>query len=241
MRDEYLVDKINYRGYAIRIEQDSDPMSPDDWDNLCSRACWHRDYTLSSNDVETRTDNRDKKVDYYFGEPEEFQQFCKDNKVLVMNLRLYDHSGITISVSNEYPYNDRWDSGQVGWIFVTYENIRKEYGVKKVTKKVLEKARNTMLAEVETFDNYLTGSVYGFRVVKENEEDADFDPMDNLDSCWGFYGREGIKDAVAEAKSSIDFEIKKQRKEHAEKIKMWIRSKVPLEYREPMNELFYNY
>lgn len=42
-------------------------------------------------------------------------------------LWLYDHSGITMSCgARTYPYNDRWDSGQVGWIVALKETIMAE-------------------------------------------------------------------------------------------------------------------
>lgn len=231
MRDEYLVEKISYRGYVIKIMQDEDPQY--DFSELGSRVCWHSKYSLSSNNISTRTDNQNKtdkyKENYNFEEPEDFQQFCKENKVLAFPLYLYDHSGITISMSNGYPYNDCFDAGQIGWVFVTYEEIRKEYSVKKVTKKLLEKAKAILAEEVKTFDDYLRGNVYGFVA-----ETAD---GEHIDSCWGFYGDTDYP--IAEAKSAIDWEIKDQRKKHAEKIKNWIKNKVPLEYREPIAKELY--
>lgn len=222
---------ISYRGCRIKIMQDEDAQY--DFSELGSRVCWHRNYILSSSNVSTRTDNRNKtdkyKENYSFEEPEDFQQFCKENKVLVFPLWLYDHSGITISMNYSYPYNDKWDSGQVGWVFVTYEEIRKEFKAKKVTKKLLEKTGKILEGEVKTFDDYLRGNVYGFIAETEDGE--------HIDSCWGFYG--DTKYPIAEAKSSIDWYIKDQRKKHAEKIKNWIKSKVPLEYREPTKEELY--
>jgi len=237
MRDEYLVEKIPYRGYVIKIMQDSDPQF--DFDLLSSRVCWHRNYTLSSDNIETRTDNKRRKQTSYkdvlsFEAPEDFQQFCKENKVLVFSLFLYDHSGITISME---PFSCPWDSGQCGWVFVTYEEIRKEYKVKKVTKKLLKKVEEVIQGEVKLFDNYLTGEVYGFVIEKENGEESGMNPMEVIDSCWGFYGDTDYM--IGEAKSSIDYQIKIDRKSTQKKIKTRIKNKAPLEYREPIEENLY--
>ena len=50
--------------------------------------------------------------------------------------------------------------------------------------------------EVETYDDYLTGNVCGFVVEDDDGE--------HVDSCWGFYGTEGQKEAMSEAKGIVD-------------------------------------
>ncbi len=224
MRDEYLVKDISYRGCRIKIMQDDDPQY--NFDELSSRVCWNRNYTLSSDNISTRTDNQNKKRTTYenvfhFEEPEDFLKFCKGEKVLVFPLKVYEHGGITISMSNGYPYNDRYVSGQIGWVFVTYEQIRKEYKVKNITKKLLKRVEEIIKAEVKTFNDYLIGDVYGFVAETKDGE--------HINSCWGFYGDTDYP--IAEAKQSIDWHIKEQRKKHEEKIKNWIKHKVPLKYR----------
>jgi hypothetical protein len=98
---------------------------------------------------------------------------------IVMPLYLYDHSGQTISTK---PFGCRWDSGQVGFIYVSRKKLLEEYGGKKVTKKMLETATKVLLAEVEVYDHYIRGDVYGFK-----EYDAD---GKEVDSCYGFYGED---------------------------------------------------
>ncbi len=60
-----------------------------------------------------------------------------------------------------------------------------------------------MVAEVENYDMYLTGQIYGYMVepVDANKN------IECDDSCWGFYGDEGIKQIISEAKSGINFAI----------------------------------
>ncbi len=31
-----------------------------------------------------------------------------------------------------------WDSGQVGWVFVSKKKVREEYGVKRITESLVE-------------------------------------------------------------------------------------------------------
>ena len=106
-----------------------------------------------------------------------------------------------MSTGREYPFNCPWDSGQVGYIFVTKEAVRKEYSCKHITKKTLDKARELLQGEVKEYDLYLTGEVYGYKLFRVND---DFDPDsddpeecgEELDSCWGFLGDEYIKQEI---------------------------------------------
>jgi hypothetical protein len=114
-----------------------------------------------------------------------------DKGGVVLPLYLYDHSGITISTS---PFSCPWDSGQVGFIYVTADSIRKEYSVKRISKKTRELATSCLEQEVKTYDEYLTGQVYGFIV---EDEEGNY-----LDSCWGFYGLEYCREQAIESAKS---------------------------------------
>ena len=54
----------------------------------------------------------------------------------------------------------------LGYIYVTKENVRKEYGVKRVTRKIIEKVTKLLECEVQEYDHYLTGNVYGYEITK---------------------------------------------------------------------------
>ncbi len=54
-----------------------------------------------------------------------------------------------------------------------------------------------------------------------------------MDSCWGFYGDSGIKEAMSEGRSIIDYTIKKRISIHIQQVKTWIKNKVPLYARSP--------
>jgi hypothetical protein len=66
---------------------------------------------------------------------------------------MYDHGGITISYK---PFSCPFDSGQVGWIFMNKDRVRREFGVKRISKKVMDKVRSALIAEIEEYDEYLT-------------------------------------------------------------------------------------
>jgi hypothetical protein len=201
MNSEYVVSQEQIGKYTVKVLLDENPESPREWDNFGVMICWHNRYNLGD-------DNGKGNCQRQFPEPEDFTEFEKENKLIKLPLRLYEHSGISMSTSNSYPYNDIWDSGQVGWIFITYENIKKKFNCKRITKTIKEKVINNLIGEVKTYDAYLTGQVYGFRV--EDEEG------NNVDSCWGFYGKE---DCLQEGISMAQWNIQNDIKEHCKKVR----------------------
>jgi hypothetical protein len=157
-----------FGNYNIRVMADSDPESPREWDNLGTMVCWHSRYNLGDVDG-----NRE------YESPEAFLEEIGD--AIVLPLYLYDHSGITMNTTG---FSCPWDSGQVGFIYITLDKVRKEYGWKKITKKRREQIEKYLTGEVETYDMYLRGEVYGFNITRNDEDGEEVD----IDSCWGFYG-----------------------------------------------------
>ena len=102
---------------------------------------------------------------------------------------LYDHSGLTISCGERvYPYNDQWDSSCLGWIFVSKETMLREAGATEDTWR--EHGFAILRGEVEEYDQYLRGDVYGYTlyVSDSSEDDESPDWEETGDSCCGFYG-----------------------------------------------------
>jgi hypothetical protein len=102
-----------------------------------------------------------------------------------------------VSTSNCYPYNDRWDSCCVGFIYVTKEKILKEIAnANEVNWTAI--ADEVIENEMDTYDQYVRGEVYGFRLEKKvktqdlcphcGEVIREYDDMEDIDSCGGFYG-----------------------------------------------------
>lgn len=78
---------------------------------------------------------------------------------------MYEHSGIRIKIGSFYGLlpqgHAEFDSGQIGFIYVDEETMKKE----KLTKK---KAGEILRKEVEIYDDYVSGDVLGFGVDKKN-------------------------------------------------------------------------
>jgi hypothetical protein len=115
---------------------------------------------------------------------EEIQEIIEDQNFVTLPLFLYDHSGITMKTTK---FSCPWDSGQIGIIYISKQDIIKEYGAFNKENKL--KAIDYMRCEVKTYDNYLTGNIYGFQLVeKKTCECCSNVDEEVIDSCWGLNG-----------------------------------------------------
>ncbi len=110
---------------------------------------------------------------------------------------------ITINTSG---YSCPWDSGQLGLIYVSKEKVRQEYGIKRVTRFWEEKIKGYLALEVKTFDEFLTGQVYGYRIFEvpegvdpEELSDEEVEELEEVDSLWGIYGEDYAEQAAKES------------------------------------------
>ena len=166
-------------GKILEIHYHESPESPRDWDNLGIVACPTRKYALSDEgapDLSPDACGCDS-----WDEVENYLIKHHDAKV-ILPIYMYDHSGITINTTG---FSCGWDSGQVGFIYATAEKIKLEYSCKRITKKTLDRVEEILQSEIKTYDQYVTGDVYGFRLMTIDRET---DEREEEDACWGFYG-----------------------------------------------------
>jgi hypothetical protein len=168
---------LTYKDWTIELHNEDDAESPREWDNLGTMACFHNRYNLGD-----KHDFADAE-----GLTEAMQKLTKKGGI-VLPLYLYDHSGITMATK---PFGDRWDSGQVGYIYVTQDRIMNEYGA--TDQAAYNKARHLLEGEVNDYDKYLRGEVYYVVVTSPDCKISE--------SISGFYDE---KDAIADAKEMID-------------------------------------
>jgi len=204
------IETIEYRGHTIDMYYDHDPMQPDDWGNDdCFLVYDHRQFY-----VERKGFDPQDIVDHI----QETRRWFYDG-YYVFPVYAYIHSGVTLSMGrSSYPFTCPWDTSFRGFALV--KRMKGWSYSKKQAEKIAESV-------VQEWDHYCTGQVYGYSV-----DDGEGD------SCWGYYGPEGYKDAVSEAKHSIDYQIEKDKKSQWEYLKTMIRNKVPFEIRKPC--LIYN-
>jgi hypothetical protein len=183
-----MEDTIKYRGHIIKILHDENAMNPREYsDHLGIMACSHKRYSIGDSNTDVNFSD--------FTSWWEAENFIRKalHGILIMPIYMYDHSGQSISLSQEYPYNDPWDAGQIGFIFTTKARIREWYGKKLVSKKSLERAKKMLEFEITEYDQWMRGDVYGY-VIEDKEGNE-------VESCWGFYGTEYC---LKEAKGTVD-------------------------------------
>jgi len=186
--------------YNLKIEKDDYPESPRTWDNIGTMVCAHSRYKLG--DVQ-KSDSDDVLAQIAVNLDIDTQQFengdMTDEELLekiksegyILPLNLYDHSGITMSTKG---FADKWDSGQVGFIYVSKNELYNKHGINQeylnahaewTNGRTLDKVAEDILSgEVETYDTYLRGNVYQY-TLEELDEDGE---VISEDSCSGFFG-----------------------------------------------------
>ena len=89
----------------------------------------------------------------------------------------YSHSGLTISLK---PFQCQFDSGVLGFVIVTRQDILDLLGNKRVTKKLINQAISQIESEIEILNQYIIGDTWGVQLL-------DCDGAE-YDSCYGYFG-----------------------------------------------------
>lgn len=204
------IETIIYKGYSIEIYQDESADDPRNWGNLATFAAFHRRYKIGDS--------------HRFEDIAALKDYLKRNAAIYLPVYMYDHSGVCLNTTG---FSCAWDSGQVGYIYALKEDIKKEFGVKRISRKLKTRVLDILRGEIETYDQYMCGDVYGYRIKNKDGE--------VVDSCWGFYGDDHEKsDLIHQAKSQINWCVREQIKTHINQVKTWIKNRVPLHYRIPL-------
>ena len=176
---------IENEKYKLEIFDDLNPCSPREFDNLGTMVCFHRRYNLGD---ETEL----KSSDFSSWEELESYLYKEEDALIAIPVFMYDHSGLWINTTG---FSCPWDSGQVGYIYISKEKVRREYSCKRISKKLKEMIREMLCSEVDLYNDYLCGNVYGFTLTnKENAEE--------IDSSCGFYGTDYIENGIFDYVSS---------------------------------------
>lgn len=203
-----LIQNKDGEEFLLTIYNDVDSSNPrEDNDNLCSIYCFLRHYKLGDKHnyqnaqkflcelCKQYTDiNEDilEDLDWH----EMYSRLSKSDKIAIKTIRYYDHGGISLSLSDKYPYNDRWDSGMAGFVFIDKETVFKEqlclintdrYGNAIYEEHIHEKtsptysvatiplteenwkeiAYHNMDMEIKTYNQYLQNDIYWYSLEKK--------------------------------------------------------------------------
>ena len=195
--------EIEYKGHTIKIVYDENYDSPDSWgDENLFLVGYHRDFWVDrakrtkegkreggiSEGLAQSIFNNGKYEDGSIND--EAKNYLK--KYHIFPLSAYIHSGVRLYLGTHKVC--QWDSCQVGLVFAS-----------KSERKTRKKALKCVEGLIKTWNQYLSGEICGFQIEDESGE--------QIDSCYGFYGDEGIEQAISYAKSNIDY-VEKEYKEN---------------------------
>lgn len=184
-----VIKEIKAGNKILRIMQDESPDDPRSWDNLAKMIFVGKHKSLGDKHSFEFNGNYNSRKDFIEKGEIELKKHFKD-VAIIKAVHLYEHSGTSISTSMSYPFDCKWDAGTIGFAIVTKADIKKEFGVKRVTKELLKKAENILDGEVETLNQYVSGDVYGFEILEVSICEKGCEHETSLDSVWGFYGND---------------------------------------------------
>lgn len=172
--------------YTVEVKNDEFPPNPRvEYDNLATLALCHSRYNLGDLGVKSAAD---------FNSTIEFKNYLVKElgAVVIVPVFMYDHSGISLSTK---PFTCPWDSSWVGFAYITKEKLLAEFGGIRATPALKTKAESIIIQEVQTYNEYLSGECYYYRICDEDNEE--------VESCYGFYGFKYCAEAATEALQSL--------------------------------------
>lgn len=209
--NEKIVDNSpkTYKLVVERVEDNYGFDSPREWDNLGTMICWHRRYCLGDNhnydepyrlmehlaymsdeDEAEKLENKWNNYEISEGKYVEELQKIAEKEFMILPLYLYDHGILRMSVGD---FGDKWDSGQVGFIYVSYKTIEEECGLNR--EQAIKRAEEVLKSEVKVYDNYLVGDVYE-AIIEEYDFEGNY--IGEYDRCGGFYGDDIYENGIAD-------------------------------------------
>jgi hypothetical protein len=155
----------NYKnGFRLVIERDYEcSHNPREDECLGTMVCFHKRYVLG-----------DK---HEFESPQELDNWLKANEknlACVLPIYMYDHTSLAFSTT---PFSCPFDSGQLGYVYVTNEKARQSFCQDNVPKQKIEEVLNQ---ELQDYQKYINGEqeFYHFAIYDSNNK--------QIDSCTGF-------------------------------------------------------
>lgn len=178
------LEEYDHAGCTIALYYDDDAMSPREWDQLGTIISWGRASFVG--DESTTYEPYD--TDYSTARwAVRIRREREATVVIPLRFNDYRASGSELVVAQS------WDDANAV-ILDTPRGREMCWGTPAPTR---EQTRDALEAEVEEMNTYLHGEVYGWAVEADGI---------TIDSCWGFMGDDGLREAKNQAESRAEDE-----------------------------------
>lgn len=207
-----IIETLTIDGYAVEIYHDPDVEHPRAWcsSTLCTA---HRRYDFGGESLSGDAASIEEAFAEHLAD-----KGLTERDVIWLPVYGFEHSGLALGCT---PFGDRWDSGQVGYIYVSRADIRREFKVKRISHKLEGIIQDRLRSEIEELSAWANGETYYFAIPA----------LDDL-SIGGFYGSDHeASGLLSAARSEIRHAIRQKRRAHYTRLKRLIHAGVPLQYR----------
>lgn len=154
------------------IVVDTDPMSPREDCNLGKILYTSSRYILGDEQVS----------------PDKINNIMNSEDYIYLPVYAYIHGGVALNTTG---FSCPWDSGMSGIIYMSKDDIRSQFNKKRISPKLYNQVLDILRGEIDIYNKYLNGDVYGYEIVNDNG--------DIVDSCYGYYGSEEAEIAAKDA------------------------------------------
>lgn len=169
----------------LKIFVDDCPESPREWSNLGYFISIDRNYYSPDNndvliDIINSTQNIAGDIDEHMKLiKKEIKEQMGEKVLYISPVTKYEHSAVYYRLGEVHGFDYSCNS-----FYIVTDRTQKIFGTpKKLFEKVIKN-------ELETYNSYINGEVYGYILYDENGE--------KIDSCYGFYYIEDIKENLPE-------------------------------------------
>lgn len=176
------IESYEHAGCTIKLHYDDDPMSPREWDQLGTIITWGRERGWGDEDLRYEPDDTDYSTIRW---AVRIRREREATVVVPVVLADYGSSGTCTYVT------DSWEDANA--VIIDTPEGREMTGV------LPEHVRDVLCAEIDEMAMWAAGEVYGYVVEKDGEL---------LNSCWGFMGDDGLREAKSQAEGYAEDEAR---------------------------------
>lgn len=168
----------------VSVNLDDDAINPREDCNLCLMSLFVRNHTLPQEIEGLDT--------YDFVDYDEMEAELKRQFPVVVRVYGYLHGGL---VFNTAPFACTWDSGTAGFAVMTEETMTEGGFDLDIAYKIIE-------SEVDTYNKYINGMVYAYRIDKVSTCNMGCKHAECIEYVGGYYNDD---EALAEGYKMANF------------------------------------